>query len=714
MTSKEPKFAVRTIAHREVRPGPAKSRNPLFAVAFGNTLNEITGIQATMKKETMSTKSLAVAMAAAIGLSTTAAIAAEGPKPATEATKAANAAVLDALPFADRQAFEDSKRGFIAPLDDDGVVRNSDGKVVWNLPQFDFLQGDKPAPDTVNPSLWRQAQVMQQHTGLFEVTEGIYQVRGLDITNITFIEAPDGLIVMDPLLSAETAKAGLDLYRKHRGDKPIVAVIHTHSHIDHYGGVMGVISHEDVESGKVKIYAPVGYTKAALDEGVIGGNRQTRLSGYQYSQLVERSPTGNMTSGLGLDVSQGRVTFAVPTDLITEDFQKETIAGLDFEFMLAPDTEAPAEMFYYIPAYKSLCTAEDAVHNQHNVYTLRGAKIRSAYNWSKYLKQAEERWGDQAESLHAPHHWPIWGKQRISDHLSKQSAAYKYINDQTVRLANTGYDMVEAAEMIELPEALQQEWSLRGYYGTTNHNVKAAYVKHFGWYSGNPATLNPLPRVPAGKRYVEYMGGAQAVIERARADFDKGDYRWVMQVLTHVVYADPGNMDARNLLADASEQFAYQAEAGTWRGWYLSAAKDLREGVKPLKVVGFVSPDTVAAMPLELFFDYLSIRLNGPKAEGKTIKLNLDFPDTRQRYLLEVRYGVLQYHKDQQAEDADVGLTLDRATLNQIIEGKMKVEQGIVKGSIEVEGDPKQFEAFVALLDKFDPWYQVVMPVGTK
>jgi len=641
-------------------------------------------------------------------------MAADNAKPATEATKEANAAMLKALPFSNKQAFEDSARGFIAPLENNGVVKNSKGAIIWDLPKFDFLKGDKPAPDTVNPSLWRQAQIMQHYTGLFEVTKGIYQVRGLDISNITFIEAPKGVIVMDPLVSAEVAKAGLDLYRKHRGNKPVVAVIFSHSHIDHYGGVMGVISHKDIQSGKVKIYAPAGFTEAALNENVIGGNRQTRLSGYQYSQLVEPGPTGSVTSGLGLINSRGTITFAVPTNLITKPVQKATIAGLDFEFMLAPDTEAPAEMFFYIPKYKALSTAEDAVHTQHNVYSLRGAKVRSAYNWAKYLNEAYERWGGKAESLYAPHHWPIWGKERVSEHLVRQSAAYKYINDQTLRLANAGYDMIEAAEMIKLPEALQHEWSLRGYYGTTNHNVKAAFDKQFGWYNGNPATLHPLPRIETAKKYVDYMGGADAIITKAKADFDKGDYRWVMQVLMQVVYADPANMKARNLMADASEQLGYQSEAGTWRGWYMSAAKDLREGVKPMPIAVFASPDTVSAMPLELFFDYLSIRLNGPKAEGKTIKLNLDLPDTKDKYLLVVQYGVLQYHKDQQAKDADASLTMNRDTLNQIIAGQLKVEQGITKGTIKLTGDSKKFEEFTALLDTFDPWYQVVMPMGTK
>jgi len=661
----------------------------------------------------MKLKLLSISAILTVGLGQSV-IAADTAKPASEATKAANAAVLTALPFNNKQAFEDSEKGFIAPLENNGVVKNEKGVTVFDLTMYDFLKGDKPSPDTVNPSLWRQTQIMQHYTGLFKVTEGIYQVRGLDISNITFIEAPKGVIIMDPLASAEVAKAALELYRKHRGNKPVVAVIHSHSHIDHYGGVMGVISHEDIKSGKVKIYAPAGYTEAALNEGVIGGNRQTRLSGYQYSMLVPLSPTGNMGSGLGLGPSKGTVTFAVPTNLITKPVQKEKIAGLEFEFMLAPDTEAPAEMFFYIPKFKALSTAEDAVHTLHNVYSLRGAKVRSAYNWAKYLNLANERWGGKAEVLYAPHHWPIWGKQRISDHLTKQSAAYKYINDQSIRLANSGYDMVEAAEMLQLPKELQSEWGLRGYYGTVNHDVKAAIDKQFGWYNGNPATLHPLPRVETGKKFVEYMGGADAILKKAKEDFDKGNYRWVMQVLMQVVYADPNNMKARNLMADASEQLGYQSEAGTWRGWYLSAAKDLREGVKPLQVVDFASPDTVAAMPLELFFDYLSIRLNGPKAEGKTIKLNLALPDTKDKYLLVVQYGVLQYHKDQQAKDADASLTMNRDTLNQIIEGKLKVEQGVTKGTIKMKGDAKKFEKFVSLLDTFDPWYQVVMPMGTK
>jgi alkyl sulfatase BDS1-like metallo-beta-lactamase superfamily hydrolase len=632
-------------------------------------------------------------------------------KPPTKFTREINGKFKQMLPFKATQAFKDATKNFIAPLPNGGLVKNTEGRVVWDLPQFDFLKGDKAAPDTVNPSLWRQAQLMYRNAGLFKVTDGIYQVRGLDLSNISFIEGNDGLIVMDPLISNECAKAALELYYKHRPRKPVVAVIHSHSHLDHYGGVAGVVDEDDVKVGKVQIIAPEGYTEAALNESVIGGNRQSRLSAYQYSMLVERGPKGNMTSGLGLDTSKGTVSFMVPTDLISKTGQKMTIAGLEFDFMMAPDTEAPAEMFFYIPKYKALCTAEDSVHNLHNVYSLRGAKVRSAYNWAMYLKEARRKWGGEAEVLYAPHHWPIWGADRIDDFLKKQSAAYKYINDQTVRLANMGYDMTEAAEMIELPEALSQEWYLRGYYGTVNHNVKAAFDKNFGWYNGNPSTLHPLPRLPAAEKYVEYMGGSEAILKKAKADYANGEYRWVAQVLMHVVYAAPKNMAARNLLADTYEQLAYQSEAGTWRGWYLSGAKDLREGVKRLPILAFASPDTVRAMPLDLFFDYLGVRLNGPKAAGQVITLNFNFPDTEEKYLLAVEYGTLQYYKGEQAKKANATVTMKRATLNDLIMKKTTLVKAITAGDVKIQGDAKSLQEFLNLLDTFDPWYNVITPV---
>jgi alkyl sulfatase BDS1-like metallo-beta-lactamase superfamily hydrolase len=635
-------------------------------------------------------------------------------KGATGPTRDAQRRVLSELDFSDHQSFEDAQKGFIAPLPNKGVVKNADGAVVWNLPGFDFLAGDAAAPDTVNPSLWRDAQIMYRNAGLFKVTDGIYQVCGSDISNVTFIEGDSGVIVMDPLMSEEVAKAALDLYYEHRPKNPVVAVIITHSHIDHYGGVLGVTSEADVKAGKVKVFAPEGFTGAALNESVIGGNRETRLSGYQYSMLVERGPQGNMTSGLGLDTSKGNTTFLVPTNLITETGQKETIDGLDFEFILAPDTEAPAEMFFYIPKYKALTVAEDATFTMHNVYSLRGTTIRSSYNWAKYLRDARVKWGGEAEVLYAPHHWPIWGADRIDEHLKRHSAAYKFINDQAVRLANMGYDMVEAGEMLELPGSLGQDFSLRDYYGTMNHNVKSAFAKHFGWFNGNAATLHPLPRVPAANRYVEYMGGSDAIMDKARRDYANGDYRWVAEVLNHLVYADPSNTDAKNLLADTHEQLAYQTEAGTWRGLYLSAAKDLREGVKELPVVDFASPSTLQAMPFDLYLDGLSTRLDGPKASRATIHVNVDFTDTGAKWLLELEHGALQYYENQQSSTADVTLSLTATEFIKIAEGKTSIDDAIKAGDIKLAGSQAKLDEFLSYFITFDAWYNVVTPVEEK
>ena len=637
----------------------------------------------------------------------------EGSQPATAATRLANERILSRLDFSDQQSFEDVARGFIAPLPSKGVIKNADGDVIWNLPDFDFLAGDASAPDTVNPSLWRDAQLMYRNAGLFKVTDSIYQVCGSDISNVTFVEGDSGVIVIDPLMSEEVAKAALDLYYEHRPKKPVVAVIITHSHIDHYGGVLGVTSEDDVKAGKVQVLAPVGFTEAALNESVVGGNRQARLSGYQYSMLVERGPTGNMTSGLGLDTSKGNVTFVVPTKLINETGQKETVDGLEFEFVLAPDTEAPAEMFFYIPKYKALTVAEDATFTMHNVYSLRGTTIRSSYNWAKYLRDARIKWGGEAEVLYAPHHWPIWGAERVDEHLKRHSAAYKFINDQAVRLANMGYDMVEAGEMLELPGSLGHDFSLRDYYGTMNHNVKSAFAKHFGWFDGNAATLHPLPRVPAANRYVEYMGGADAIVEKARSDFAKGDYRWVAEVLNHVVYADPTNTAARNLLADTHEQLAYQTEGGTWRGLYLSAAKDLREGVKPLPVVTFASSSTMAAMPFDLYLDGLSTRLDGPKASAAAIRINVEFTDKGTQWLLELEHGVLQYYQDRQT-DADVTLSLDSTEFIAIADGNTTINEAVKAGSIELAGSQAKLDEFLSYFITFDAWYNVVTPVEAK
>lgn len=630
-----------------------------------------------------------------------------GPKPATEHTKKANADFAKKLPFADIRDFENSKKGLIATLPNDGVVKNAKGEIVWDPRTYAFIKPDQPAPDTVNPSLWRIAQVLT-YNGLYKVTDQIYQVRGYDLANITFIEGKDGVTIVDPLISAETAKASLDLYYQHRPKKPVVAVIYTHSHIDHYGGVRGVISEEAVKAGKARVIAPEHFTLEAVSENVMAGNAMSRRASFMFGPLLPKNAQGQVSSGLGPTTSTGTFTLLLPTDTVTKTGEKLSIDGLTYEFLMAPGSEAPSEFHFFIHEYKALCTAENACHTLHNMYTLRGAKTRDSKKWSGYLTETLERWGDKVEVQFAPHHWPTWGNAEIVDHIAKYRDAFKYIHDQVLRLANHGYTMIEIAEMIELPPSLQANWATRGYYGSVNHNAKAVYNFYLGWYNANPATLNELPPAPAARRYVEYMGGADAVLARARKDFEKGDYRWVAQVVNQVVLADPKNQAARNLQADTLEQLGYQAENGVWRNFYLQGASDLRNGIIRYPAIETASPDTVRAMPLDLFFDYLGVRLNGPKANGKKASINFDFTDTKEKYAMTLNNSVLTYTRGKHAKDADCTVTLTRATLNDIILGQAKVAARITSGDIRITGDAKALQEVLGLLDSFDFWFEIV------
>jgi alkyl sulfatase BDS1-like metallo-beta-lactamase superfamily hydrolase len=632
-----------------------------------------------------------------------------GPRPATTATKKANAAFAKNLPFADKQAFDDAQKGLIAPLPDHGVIKNKMGMPVWDLAPFSFIKLGANPPDTVNPSLWRQAQLLSI-SGLFQVTDGIYQVRGADLSNITFVEGKSGITIIDPLISMETAKAGLELYYEHRPKKPIVAVIYTHSHIDHFGGVRGVVSEKDVLDGKVKIFAPEHFTNEAVSENVMAGNAMSRRASYMYGSLLPKGPLGQATSGLGLTTSTGVPTLILPTDYINRTGKKETIDGLTYEFQMAPGTEAPAEMHFFIHELKALTTAENAVHTLHNLYTLRGAKTRNAKAWAHYLHEAIEMFGDDVEVLYAPHHWPVWGKDQVVDYLKKMRDTYKYLHDQTLRLANHGYTMTEIAEMIEMPESLNKNWSSRGYYGSVNHDVKAVYNFYLGWFDANPATLHALPQGPASRKYVEYMGGSDAVLARARKDFDKGEYRWVAQVVNHVVLADPDNKQARELQADTLEQLGYQDECATWRNFYLTGALELRNGVKKLPAPKSASPDMVRSMPLDLFFDYLGVRLNGPKADGKKIVVNMHFTDTNQQYMVEVENAVLNYHKSKQARDADCTVKMARSDLDAIVLGEAKLPQLITAGQVKITGQAQKLQELLGLLDSFEFWFNIVTP----
>lgn len=633
----------------------------------------------------------------------------ENPNQATPDTKNLNTKLLTQLPFSDKASFIDASKGFIAPLPDGGVIKNTEGQIIWDLGKYAFIKQDSPSPDTVNPSLWRQSQLLMIN-GLFKVSDNIYQVRTADLSNITFIEGPSGIVIVDPLISTETAKSAMDLYFKHRPKSPIVAVIYSHSHVDHYGGVKGVVDENDVKSGKVKIIAPLGFTDAAVSENVMAGNVMSRRASYMYGNILPQSTQGQVGAGLGMTTSTGTVSLILPTDIISKNSEKLTLAGLDFVFHLAPDSEAPSEMFFYIPQYKALCTAEDATHTLHNTYTLRGAKIRDPLAWSKYLNEALYLWGKEVEVLYAPHHWPIWGQDSIVKHLKLQRDMYRFINDQTLHFANQGFTMDQIAEKVRLPESLSNYWSNRGYYGTMNHNVKATYVKYLGWFNGNPATLHPLGPVEASKNYVSYMGGAQNIIKRARADYAQGNYRWVSEVMNHVVFAEPDNQEAKNLAADSLEQLGYQAECGPWRNFYLSGAQELRNGVQRTAAAQTASPDTIRAMDTGLFFDYLGIRLNGEKAVNASLVLNFSFSDINKTYLVELENGSLHNIEGYQSDSANANIALTRETLNQIILKQTSLEDAVKGGEVTIKGDDKALERLLGFLDTFDFWFNIVEP----
>lgn len=634
------------------------------------------------------------------------------PKPATSATKAANEAVLKELPFQNRLDFAEAQRGLIAPIDPP-VLRGASGLPIWDLTAYSrFVNLDTPAPDTVNPSLWRQLQLLTI-AGLFQVTDRVYQVRGYDLSNISIIEGDTGLIVIDPLISDQTARAALDLYYKHRPRKPVVAVIFTHSHVDHYAGAAGIVSEEDLAAGKVKIIAPEGFLDEAVSENVIAGNAMGRRASYMYGAFLPKGTKGQVSAGLGLTTSLGTKSLFDPTDTITETGKEMTVDGVRIVFQLTPGTEAPAEMNFYFPDLQALCMAENLAATFHNVLTLRGAKVRDPLQWSKYLQQAIDLFtgDDKAEVVFTSHHWPKWGKAEILNYMSKQRDLYKYINDQASRLFNQGYTILELAEMIELPPSLGQEWFNRGYYGTVNHNTKAVYQRYLGWFDGNPAHLHTYPPAEGGKRYVEAMGGADAVLAKAAEAFKQGDYRWVAEMVSHLVFADPGNEKARHLEADALEQLGYQAESGPWRNFYLMGAQELRVGVlKPGGESGGVETEVVESMDVDLLLDYVAIHLNGPRAAGKRGRYDFVFTDIGQTWRVNLENAVLQYSRTLPDTAAEATLSLTRAALNDVIGGKITYEKAVQSGLIQVSGNQAAAAELFSLMDTFDPWFNIVTP----
>ncbi|MFZ3565866.1 alkyl/aryl-sulfatase [Streptomyces sp. BH097] len=626
------------------------------------------------------------------------------PKAAQPSVTQQQAEVRERLPFSDTQDFEDAKRGLIARRAPNAVTAE-DGRVVWDNDTYAFLNGD--APDTVNPSLWRQSQLCAEQ-GLFEVVEGIYQVRGLDLSNVTFIEGDTGVIVIDPLLSKEPAAAALDLYREHRGERPVTAVIYTHSHADHFGGVKGVTTQEDVDAGRVPVIAPEGFTEHAVAENVYAGTAMARRAAYMYGAALARGPQGQVGAGLGQTTSTGGVTLIPPTLSIMTTGHEETVDGVRMVFQMAPDTEAPSEMLIHFPDFRALCAAEDATHTLHNLLTLRGAVVRDPHGWSHYLTETIDLFGDKSDVVFASHHWPTWGQDRVVEFLESQRDLYGYLHDQTLRLINKGWTGAEIAEHLELPPALENAWNARGYYGSVSHNLKAIYQRYMGWFDGNPAHLWQHPPVEAGKRYVEFMGGADTVVDKARGSFDAGDYRWAAEVLSHVVFAEPDHAAARELLADTYEQLGYGAENGPWRNFYLSGATELRDGKFGTPTVA-ASADVIANLGPTMLFDAIAIQIDGPKAWNEKLSIDVHLTDIDERYRLRLANGVLTYSSASQKTAADVSLTGEVQSLSALAATGLTPE-GLERAGVQVQGDASTLSRLAAVLDPGDRDFSIVTP----
>ncbi|MDF3074984.1 MAG: hypothetical protein K0S54_2651 [Alphaproteobacteria bacterium] len=627
-------------------------------------------------------------------------------KDAQPATRAANEALLAELPFDDRQDYEESRRGFIAGLPDGKIV--SRGGLIWNLGAYQFLDGPD-APPTVNPSLWRMAQ-LNMASGLFKVTDSVYQLRGLDIANMTVIEGEGGLILIDPLTTVEAAAAALELYYAHRPKLPVRAVIYSHSHVDHYGGVKGVASDEDVRAGRIAVIAPDGFMEAVGGENVLAGNAMTRRAMFQFGPLLPAGARGQVDAGLGKGIARGRVSLIAPTQVIVKPVETHTIASVEIVFHLAPGTEAPAEMHMFLPKGGVLNMAENATRHLHNFCPLRGSVVRDPRMWAFYLADAIERFGDRTEVLIGQHHWPTWGRATILDFLARQRDLYKHIHDQTVRLMNHGKRPAEIAEVLRLPQGLARDWTVRGYYGTISHNSKAVYQRYLSWYDGNPANLNPLPPQQSGAKYVEYMGGAAKIIERARADFATGEYRFVAQVLYHVVFADAANTEARELMADALEQMGYQAESATWRNAYLFGALELRFGVAKLPPRPILSPDLLSAVATDVLLDFLAVRIDPAKIGTRNFRLNLVLTDSNETLLLTISNSTLTQLVAKQAHDADATVTMSRQTLVALIVKETSVAKAIEHKAISVEGEGGLLEKLFDSLDDFELMFNILTP----
>lgn len=629
---------------------------------------------------------------------------------ATTITAEANAEWYEKLDFSDRREFANAERGWLDNAEG-RIIDGDDNRSVWDLQSYGDLNRD--APDTVNPSLWRNTQ-LNAKAGLFEVCDGIYQVRGFDMANTTFIRTDHGWIVFDVLMCKENMKAAKELMENRFGPLDIKAVLYSHSHVDHFGGVEGVITREQVAdaklslkkqlaSGKTLVLAPTGFLKHAISENVYAGIAMARRAQFQYGTVLDKGEKGALSVGIGMGQSTGTVGLIAPTYEIGEDVPKLTIDGLEIEFQLTPGTEAPAEMNAYFPKYRALWMAENCTGTLHNLYTLRGAEVRDANDWAKYIIEADQRFCDKTDVVFQSHNWPHWGEE-IHDYLLNTAAIYKFIHDQTLHYMNQGYTSTEVAAMLTLPEKLEKVWYTRPYYGTLAHNAKAVYQKYLGWYDANPVNLNPLPPSDTAKKLVEYLGSTDAVLRKARKDFEKGDYQWVAQITKELVFADPSNQKARNLCADALEQLGYQAESGAWRNAYLMGAAELRKGnLSGLARTANGLGSAMKEMTVDMLLDYISILTDANAAQNDDVTLNLIVTDVNKKFYVTRKNGILLSYSGENRPDAQATVTCKRLQLLALMQGQQA-------GQVQVSGDATALKRLLAYASKFEKTFNVIEP----